>query len=204
MNAAETNTVTIKPVEGHAALYCRYDGQLEPQQPVLQLDCDDGELSCTYKADPGSAGNNSMPMTVWHGRTLWWNIVALRADGANQLMQEVKPLADRILTGYTCEWDGSNHVGRLREDAQQAAAEIEDICDEYASDESAALNIWGAGDWLGGIGDNDAQRAELGISGSTTDQEIAAIATRVLDEADCDVIEYLEEHLRTLRDEAEK
>jgi hypothetical protein len=34
-------------------------------------------------------------------------------------------LIDRIIAGHTVEWDGSNFVGRLTEDARDACDEIQ-------------------------------------------------------------------------------
>ena len=84
---------------------------------------------------------DGVPMDIWHHRRLCWTIGALTADAANALMTEVLPLAERVVAGYSPKWNGSNTVGELDDDAQDADAS--DLCAEslVAGDEDWASNV---------------------------------------------------------------
>ncbi|HLT09229.1 MAG TPA: hypothetical protein VK028_00290, partial [Micromonosporaceae bacterium] len=92
-------TVSIRPVAEPDALYCRYAGNYEPQPVYINLDLTDGALYADYRATDGT------PMRVWLGQVRTWSIPPLVADAANKLMQDIAPLAQRILDGSDIEVD---------------------------------------------------------------------------------------------------
>src|SRR5689334_13481078 len=117
-------SLTINPVKLHegdpAALHCHYPTQNDPQPCCLILDLEDGDLTATY--NPNIDGG--VTTREWNGIVRSWSIPCLTAASANRLIDDVAPIAQRILDGATVEWDGSNHVGRLNADASEAAEEL--------------------------------------------------------------------------------
>lgn len=190
-------------VKGRSDLYHRYPGQTEEQGCYVELTPEDDTptLSASWNGEIG----NAVPARVWHGRILRWGIPCLTADAANRLLDKLLPLARRVVSGYSCGWNGSSHVGELDDLAQQASDKIERLCAEAADgDPDAAPKAWDAADWYAPLGNRDAQRRELGITADTTDEELCAIETREEEDAlatgECDGIDGLGQYLRRLRE----
>ncbi|MDO9016121.1 MAG: hypothetical protein Q8S73_12605 [Deltaproteobacteria bacterium] len=195
-------TIETLPVTG-TELHLQYPGQTSPQDVHVCLDAETGRL---WAAASGEIGNG-VPVRVYHGHVQRWSIPALKGDAANALLEEIEPLAARVCDGYWSRWDGSNHVAAFDDDASEAIEEIQALCEqaEAAKDEHTTVNVWAAADWLGGIGNAAAQASTLGITAATTDDELAAIETRVEGEADgegVDSLTGLRRHLEWLRSEA--
>lgn len=177
-------------------LYLRYRGQTSPQPCYVELDCESETLSAEVD---GSIGPGT-PFRVWHGRAIRWSIPALTESAAEGLLLDLIPLAQRIVDGYSCEWDGSNHVGKLTEAAAEAAEAIRDLCDRNWS-EGEVLSVWDARDWYGQVGSGAYLAGELKITAETTDEGLAAIVEREEDQASPARIEGVERFLRDLREE---
>jgi hypothetical protein len=192
--ATETeSTITISEV---GDLYLQYRGQHGAQPVYVQLDCEAETLSAEVD---GSIGPGT-PARVWHGRAIRWSIPALTESAAEGLLLDLIPLAQRVVDGYECRWDGSNHVGRLTEDAREAAEAIRDLCDRDW--EGQTIEAWDAYEWFGPVGNGDCQRKAIGITAETTDEELAAIVTREENEAHPRILNGAAEYLRNLRDGA--
>lgn len=192
----------ISPVD---ALHHRYPGQSERQDCYIELDCQDGELTADYNAEIG----NAVPMAVHHGHVRRYTIPCLRADAANDLLDEIAPFAQRIVDGYSSRWDGSNHIADLTEDAVDAEESIRDLIVALEDVDAETVNVWQAGDWFATLGGSDRQRAELRITAATTDEELAAMAKQEEKDAaatsdEVDAIEGMLAHLTMLRDTAPK
>ena len=200
--AAETtpaeSPVTIARVAGTYDLHKHYRGQDTAQPCHVSLACDTGRLTASFDGGIG----NAVPFSVYHRRTLRWAIPCLTADAANALLDEVLPIAERIVAGYSCEWDGHNHVGRFDADAEAAREEMHDLISGRQFDEAALIEEWDASDWYAPTGRRDAQRQELGITAATTDEEMDAIETREDNAAGARIINGLRRYLDGLRDEA--
>jgi hypothetical protein len=101
-------------------IYCVYATQPDPQPAYIQID-EDGEVSASY-----SSGNGCSP-DVWHKRTL--QIPISPTVDLDQLRHYLNndggDLIDIILDGHSVEWNGSNHVGRLTSDAEDALIQLE-------------------------------------------------------------------------------
>lgn len=186
-------TITITPV---GDLYLKYRGQSDPQPCYVELDCEREKLS----AEADTAIGPGTPTRVWHGRAIRWAIPVLTESAAEGLLLDLIPLAQRIVDGYSCEWDGRNHVGRLTEDAQEAADAICDLCDRDWS-KREVLSVWDAHDWYAQCGGHRELARELGITAETTDAELDAVAEREEDSAAPARIEGIERYLRDLREE---
>jgi len=188
-------TVTITEVEG-TELHQHYRGQTSPQTCYVSLNCETGALTASCSGEIG----NGVPFHVYHGRTRRWRIPALTAEAANALLAEIVPLAETIMSGYSCEWDGHNHVGELDDDARDADEAIRDLCDRDW--EGQTIESWDAREWFGPVGSDECQRKALGITADTTDEELAAIVDREENNALPRIINGSEEYLRDLRDGA--
>ncbi len=195
MNTEATESaITITPVEGDE-LYRRYRGETSQQPVYVSLDCETGELSAAASSIIGSGA----PMDVFNGIVRRWRIPALTENAANALLAEIAPLAERVVAGFERVFDGSSHVGKY-DDAIDAIGEILDLCDRDWSDQT--IEAWDAADWFGGVGGRDAQRASLGITAETTDEELSAIEDREVSNASPRIIENAGAWLVRLRDEA--
>lgn len=138
----ETPTLTIRPLnpDDPMVLYHHYPGQVSRQDAYIALDLDNGTMWADWDAEIG----NAVPESVWHNRVIRYPIPPVQPATANALMQEIAPLAQRVLDGSWIEWDGSNHVGHLNAHAQSAEEEMELILREVESD----VHVWEASDWL--------------------------------------------------------
>jgi hypothetical protein len=178
------------------ALYCQYKGQIGAQGTFLFLDLEDGQFTADYEAEIGGA----WPANVYHGRAIRFPFpIVPTAAAANDILNEAAPIAQRILDGAEIEWDGNNMVGRLNEDADQAAEELNALAEGW---EGPTVEVYDAGDWFS-EGDKPA------VTASTTEDELNAIAeevrtesqSMVSSEGNCMVIEGLDEWLHTYREE---
>lgn len=196
----ETNTATETEstivIEEVGDLYLKYSGQHSPQPCYVQLDCE-AETLC---AEVDGMIGPGTPFRIWHGRAIRWAIPALTTEAAEALLEEILPLAQRVVEGYECRWDGSNHVGKLDEDAQEAAEAIRDLCDRDWS-EWEVLSVWDAHDWYGQCGSGAYLAGELGLTAETTDEELSALATKEEAAAEPARIEGVERFMRDLREE---
>lgn len=104
-----------------------------------------------------------------------------------------------IIDGYSERWDGSNHVGRLTDSADQLAESLTDRINDIMAE---LPTHWSADDWFGSVD----VVADMRRDGAESIEEYAAEQTHlcapgVLDEDD--VITYLREKLEEVADEGE-
>ena len=142
----------------------------------------------------------------FHGIERTYGIDPLIASEANRLMDDLAPLFQRVLDGASIEWDGSNHVARLTDDARDAEEEIEDEIYRAMRDRAYdSVTAWEAGYYYEGLGGLDSVAEHLGVTADTSDEEIEAIAKHELEAAREEngiyVIEDLEEYITEVRDE---
>jgi hypothetical protein len=183
--------VQILPVEAWNELCCHYDRQTTRQPCFVELDCQTGTLTARYNPEIG----NAIPCSVWHGHEQRWDIPCLTADAANELMDDITPLAQRVLDGYSSEWDGSNHVAHFTADAHAASEEIAETIDAINVSEDNGVSCWDAGDWLN-------SSTVDGLGADTDDDGVAALARQFETEAAEQniVLRGTEEYLAGLRD----
>ncbi len=200
----ETATaIKIRKLTEPDELHCWYDGQTSPQPCHLALDLTDGELTAGYNPEVGPPYGT--PASVYHGRTLRIKIPCLTADAANRLLNEVAPIAARILSGATIEWDGHNHIGVLDDDAEAAVDELAAACDPESFSEQHLVGTWDAADWYSEESD-EGTAERLGITADTTDAELGRLAAAEAQKATTMVPGYTvlrgaESHLLAIRDE---
>lgn len=180
------STVSIHPVSTTDSLHCHYDRQTNAQPCFIELDCETGRLCADYNGEIG----NAIPMSVYHGHDQRWGIPALTAAAANALLQEIAPIAQRVVDGYESEWDGNNMVARFNDDAHAAIDEIVDLC-QAAGGEGYEIVEWDVGDWMDSSPRPNAE---------TSDDEIAQMVADSDPDEDHIVINGdIEEYLNEIR-----
>lgn len=115
----------------------------------------------------------------YHKRTQRWQVqlpqgVMVLADESKvrQLADQVRDLVARVHAGHDTEWDGSNMVGTLTEDAQKASDEVSDLFADMEYAESWTRTdayAWDAWEWVYDV------RSE-GVTAETTDEELEEMA----------------------------
>jgi len=181
-------------------LYCHYSSQTSPQPCYVYLDCKNETLGANYNAEIG----NAVPFSVWHGHTIRFEIPTLLASIANKLLDEIHPIAERVISGYTLVWDGNNFVAQFNEDATEAIEEIEKLCYVNYWDESDCVVACKAEDWASSGGTFLSIAKDLKITADSIDEEIDR-AVKLLEfqasEAGIHVLEGTENYIRSIREE---
>ncbi|MEU6680949.1 hypothetical protein [Streptomyces sp. NPDC046925] len=203
------NDVQIIRCTEPTELYRHYDGQSEPQPAYIELDTQHGTLLADYDSEVGGA----VPFSVHHGLERRYGIPILTADAANRVMQEIAPLAERIIAGTEAKWDGSNTVAVLDEDAGAAEEELKEQLgcnigygglgeDSQGFPESDLVAVW---DTDGAT--NGSEVDDYAITGATTNERLDEIEAQILaDLAGCGdspvaACDGLGAYLRSLRDD---
>ena len=94
----------------------------QPAELVIDPENEEAQLYVSYNAEIGGG----MLMSEFHHREFrpgFNPYLSLRA--VNKMLTACKPLAARVIAGYSVEWNGNNNVGVLTEDAAAALEEIE-------------------------------------------------------------------------------
>ena len=132
----------LRDADDPAPLFFKYPRQCNPQPAHVELD-----HAGRVTADSSGEIGNGVPFHVWHRRTLRFRVDpcvggAALADYLEG--DEGRALLERIHTGHTVEWDGSNHVGMLDEDAEAAKLLLEQAL--MALD---CVVVWNTDEWIG-------------------------------------------------------
>lgn len=167
---------SIKPLEELDLVQVDYStSALRQERAYLYFDPSNGRL---WTMTLNDFERSSVPLEVYHGVILRWPL----PDSTNgeRLTQAINDggldnLLDRIKAGYTCDWDGSNWVGTLNRDAEDAYLEIESLLERFVDHN---LGVWWADEWFEDVPDE-----ELGINAETTDEELEKLAEKWDDEA---------------------
>jgi hypothetical protein len=132
LNITFTNDTNIRfPV------YCRYGMQRQAQPAYITLDLEDGECTAWYNGEIGSS-----PARHWHGIVLTFSIPATTtSDEIESIIEKYKDKFQTILNDSEVEWNGSNRVGVLGENAKSIVESLHDL-----GHESEACIIEDSGD----------------------------------------------------------
>jgi hypothetical protein len=143
---------------------------------------DDNRVSLVI--DTTYTSNDGTPEDVWHRRTLRFGVNGnpdpdalaklLADDGA------ASRLIGRVIAGHRVEWDGSNNVGRLSDDAQDAA---DTLGDTLAGVPQSSLAAWDAGEWLLSSMSHARVLESVELDVDASEEQIAAVAARLVQEA---------------------
>jgi len=173
-------SIRIIKLEAPNALHCHYDGQTSSQGCYIELDCEAGTLTASFNGEIG----NAIPFSVYHGHDQWFSIPMLTGDAANELMSEIAPLAERVVDGYDCDWDGRNNVATFTDDAQAAIDEIREICDTIEVDELNGVQEYDASEWLNAIMhrcDLDGESCKYGQTVTVKIEDVGTITAKTTD-----------------------
>ncbi len=197
-------SLKIIPLKSDALhpLYCRYDGQQEPQGAYIQLDTREGTLSADYTGEI-----SGIPFGEYYGYLRRYDVSQhLNAEEIQKLLRYLAPIAQRVLDGVTEHTDQNlNPDIRLSEAAEKAEEEIEKECEVNSEYSVAATD--GAGVWPADHYYNSISHAEIGLTPQTTDAQLDQIIAEEIDTARCDgrtidgVEKYLTDELEILRTE---
>jgi hypothetical protein len=191
--------VTISRLTNPTALYRHYEDETSQQTAYIELDLDNRILLADYDAEL----DTKVPVTVVYGIDRRYNIPAVTAEAANRAMEQILPLAQRIMAGTEMEWNGNNTVAVLNADAQAAEEELEQTL-AAAFDESDEIAAWDVDSATTGT-----EASDYDITATTTDARLDEIAEEIIsglaDESPSGVATChgLTRYLRTLRDQAE-
>ncbi|MER6109285.1 hypothetical protein [Streptomyces hirsutus] len=208
-----SNTTALRVIActSPTELFRHYDGQTEAQDAYIELDLANGTLLADYNGEIG----NAVPFTVYHGIDRRYAIPILTGDAANRVMEEIRPLAERILADSEIEWDGNNNVAKLGPDALAAEEALEARLGlptesggyrnepNQGFDDSDLVAVWG----IDGA-TNGCEAEEYGITRETTDERLDEIEAEILaglvscGDSDVAVCPELSAYLRGVRDEA--
>lgn len=187
-------------------LFRQYHGEFKPQPTYIELGLQSETLLADYDSEVGGAS----PASVHYGFDRRYPIPLLTGKAANEVMERIRPLAERILADWEETWDGNNMVARLGEDALAAEEEIEDILGDGSEDDwdsASLIAVWG----IDGA-TNGSEAEEYEITANTTDERLDEIADKIrADLAECSgdgdhavvVVDGLDEYLKDLRDNAD-
>ena len=146
-----TTEIKIRKLENDtnnpAPLLAQFGGQTAPQRAYIEFDCENKAVHAAYNPEVGS--NGAVPMDVWHRRALRFTCPNNQdAEYYNDLMADLLPTLEKILSGYESVWDGSNYIGKYTDEAEAAIEEAEKEC---AYDPGEGYALWSAADWFAGM-----------------------------------------------------
>lgn len=165
-------TVSITKVTAPAELFHWYDREHQPQGCQLTLDLETGEMTAGF--DPASKEAASPP-EIAYGYLRRWDIPMLTAEGANRLMAEVKPLAQRVCDDWheETDWQHNGWVV-LGADAEAATQAIDEACRSWDEEEKYLIAVHGV------VGlEADGYK----ITATTTDEQLEQYADELTAEA---------------------
>lgn len=169
-NAEGHAMINVIHCEAPDELYCHFAGQSEMQPAYVCIDPVRADLAASYNTLIGDA----VPADVFQGLVLRYPIPVLTMDAVNRLLDEIKPLAERVQAGWTRVRSESGWRGELNTDATNAEEKIIALCTERFND-SDKVGEEDAADWF--ASDDDASLiAYFGISAETTDAELGEFA----------------------------
>jgi hypothetical protein len=122
-------------------IYRRYDGQCQAQDAYLEIS-EDGALECSWNAEIG----NATPCDVCYGVTMRFSISnSLTQQSINNLVREIRPLAQKLLETSDCHFNSQSNYARDRfdDEEQEIVDEIEKICEQY--DDREVEGCWECG-----------------------------------------------------------
>lgn len=164
-----TNNTEIK-INVADEMCLQYPAQSAPQPCRIELDCD----NAIFRAKPNHEIGNGVPSQIYHKRWQYWTIPCLQPCVAQALLEDLLPLAERVIAGYELVFDGHNHVGKYSEDAKGAIDEISAELENHYFSEHDLVRVEEAEDYFSGVARKDNAK-DLGICARTTDSELEGI-----------------------------
>lgn len=98
-----------------------YPGQFRPQEAFFELTEGSDLILPEWNAEIG----NAVPFSVYYGRDRRYHFSPqLKLAAVNRLGRTILPLLERVRAGISVNWDGSNYIASLSDDARSAENEI--------------------------------------------------------------------------------
>ena len=97
-------------------IHHRYDGELYTYQ--LEISGSDVSIGSRHR------DNNGTRMDIYYGQTRCINLGVWYDSPNEDEAQELALLVSRVQDGLDIEWDGSNHIGTLTQDASDAEDDL--------------------------------------------------------------------------------
>lgn len=167
------------PAGHHAVLYRRHPGTAGPQQCLLILDLATGSFSVGHGEQrggqlPGTArAEDLFAGSRVRDPALCWPIPCLTAEGANQVLEVLAPLARNILAGTSRDDHSQGFV--LNDAGAVAAIQVTRLCDDIGLIVDLLNEVVEEHDAAGWFAEEDVA-AEYGITARTTDGELRILA----------------------------
>lgn len=129
----------MRIIKRKTPLYCQFREQFEPQPVYLEIDREDETIRMDYDREIGGG----VPFDVYHKEVLRYYIDGIpTVSEANDLMARVSPIDEEVAAGHVVEWDGSNWVGSLSDEAAEAEEELKRVL-EGLSMSMEQQEVWG-------------------------------------------------------------
>ena len=127
--------------------------------------------------------DNSTSADKWNGMIIGRKLTGtLNSSYCKNFLEskEGQELLDSVCEGWSDVWNGNNYVGALNESGNNALDElVEELESLYSEDE-----YWTCSDYFDNLNNN-----ELGISSTTTDEEIKSLSEKLDEEFLIDDVE---------------
>lgn len=191
---AETCETTVTIIYPTECLHYRRHGEHRPQPVVLELD--PGAKTLTVRVDHND--RNTTSFAVYHRRVAHWEVPALTRSAAEELLEDVLPLAERAVAGYSTRWDGHNRIGEYEGDGADAMDAISELLERRDWHESDTVQVWDASDYLAPIRREAAEL--LGITAESTDADLERVEEELRAEARPALLEGVMEALEAIRE----
>ena len=174
-----------------------------------------GKIECHHEIDPYHRNTNGLTLTVLNiypksrkcnvsqdyddnaTSMNCWNGIDIEKTLHNTLdsvnvrefleSDDGQNLLDRICNGHDVEWNGSNHIGSLDDDAELALSDLIVELENCFTDEAE----WLCGDYFSNCSDD-----ELGIYKGMPDVSIKKLANRLQSECNEYLIDDVESYLK--------
>lgn len=139
----------------------------------------------TWSFDEQPAHYNGVPFSVHHGVVIRFSLPEREYDGPTILEWFRKNFGSRVEAlreGGEVVWDGNNHAWQYRtERREREASEEREAIDELLHQEAThgdlpGREIWDAADWYLSALSYEEVADELGITATTTDEDLQTIA----------------------------
>lgn len=136
--------------EGEVPLYMKIKGDAFPAYAFIELRPEDEILTAGYQRNGAGA-----PKDLYFDRMFRWQVPAqISGETLEELLENIRPLAERIIEGYEKCWreNKKEFFGQLTADAQEAAEKIAELCQE-AKDAPENHESGTCEEWLAGFSD---------------------------------------------------
>jgi len=161
-----------------------YAGQGMPQPCHIEIDWQRETISADYNPEIGGG----VPADVWDNRRTWIRIPLLRHQAINEIMEAIKPVANRL-------------AGMDPAERSEAITDLEaDVDTLVYENESEMLPIMDAADWLDAVLTRDEDESgntlavhlgdDITITSNTSDEQLQSWADGLEFEASLDTYLY--------------